>query len=478
MFVSQPEIPVPLVVEFPFPAWATRPSETTSALGHVGAGHRRRVRRPVAMRLLHTADWHVGKVLKGVDRLPEQRAVLAEIVGVAAARGGRPRRRGRRRLRVGGAAARRPAARLRDAAGAAGHRRRRGGHRRQPRQRRRLRGGAAGVRRRRHHVLGRPGPPDAGGVVDARRRPHGRAGARWRCCRSCRSAASCGPADLFGGNAADANDRYARALARIVARLTAGFDADAVNVLVAHGTVTRRALRRRRARGADHLRLPRARRRLPARRRPTSPSATSTARSRCRPAARPGTRARRSRSTSARRRQRRRCSSSTPRRARRRGCGAVELTTPRRLRTVTGHGRRAGRGGGRRRRRPAAGRRHRAGARRPRRRGAGAAAQRHRRPGGGARRRRPSRRPSRAPGRTTARAVRTPTWPSATSTTPAVEALFAELLDAAPARAAADAPGAARACGASARSATRPRSTSPTPTSSRSSVPPARASRP
>jgi DNA helicase HerA-like ATPase len=27
MFVSQPELPVPLVVEFPFPAWATRPSE-------------------------------------------------------------------------------------------------------------------------------------------------------------------------------------------------------------------------------------------------------------------------------------------------------------------------------------------------------------------------------------------------------------------------------------------------------------------
>jgi DNA helicase HerA-like ATPase len=27
MFVAQPEIPVPLVVEFPFPAWATRPSE-------------------------------------------------------------------------------------------------------------------------------------------------------------------------------------------------------------------------------------------------------------------------------------------------------------------------------------------------------------------------------------------------------------------------------------------------------------------
>src|SRR5262249_57166528 len=27
MFVYQPELPVPLVVEFPFPAWATRPAE-------------------------------------------------------------------------------------------------------------------------------------------------------------------------------------------------------------------------------------------------------------------------------------------------------------------------------------------------------------------------------------------------------------------------------------------------------------------
>ena len=31
MFVSQPDIPVPLVVEFPFPAWATRPSEAAAA---------------------------------------------------------------------------------------------------------------------------------------------------------------------------------------------------------------------------------------------------------------------------------------------------------------------------------------------------------------------------------------------------------------------------------------------------------------
>ena len=36
MFVHQPEIPVPLVVEFPFPAWATRPSETGANSAEAG----------------------------------------------------------------------------------------------------------------------------------------------------------------------------------------------------------------------------------------------------------------------------------------------------------------------------------------------------------------------------------------------------------------------------------------------------------
>ncbi|EXG81005.1 exonuclease SbcCD subunit D [Cryptosporangium arvum] len=35
------------------------------------------------MKFLHTSDWHVGKVLKGRNRLDEQRAVLREIVGLA-----------------------------------------------------------------------------------------------------------------------------------------------------------------------------------------------------------------------------------------------------------------------------------------------------------------------------------------------------------------------------------------------------------
>ena len=35
------------------------------------------------MRILHTADWHTGKTLKGRDRLDEQRAVLGEITQIA-----------------------------------------------------------------------------------------------------------------------------------------------------------------------------------------------------------------------------------------------------------------------------------------------------------------------------------------------------------------------------------------------------------
>lgn len=36
------------------------------------------------MKLLHTSDWHVGKGLRGADRSPEHRQVLAEIAGIAA----------------------------------------------------------------------------------------------------------------------------------------------------------------------------------------------------------------------------------------------------------------------------------------------------------------------------------------------------------------------------------------------------------
>ena len=35
------------------------------------------------MKFLHTADWHVGKTLRGRNRLDEQKSVLAEIIGLA-----------------------------------------------------------------------------------------------------------------------------------------------------------------------------------------------------------------------------------------------------------------------------------------------------------------------------------------------------------------------------------------------------------
>jgi uncharacterized protein len=36
MIVSQPELPVPLVLEFPFPAWATRASEASAGSSSEG----------------------------------------------------------------------------------------------------------------------------------------------------------------------------------------------------------------------------------------------------------------------------------------------------------------------------------------------------------------------------------------------------------------------------------------------------------
>jgi len=189
------------------------------------------------MRLLHTADWHLGKVLKGVDRLPEQRAVLAEIVALAAQEAvdlvvvagdvfesGAPPPDAQRlafetllALRAAGA----------DVVVIAGNHDNADAF-----EAVRPVFAAAGIT-----VLGRTCPPDAGGV------------------RAFAAARSGEPVhlallpftsqrgivravDLVGATAADANDRYAERLAKVVARLTDGFGTGTVNLLVAHGTVT------------------------------------------------------------------------------------------------------------------------------------------------------------------------------------------------------------------------------------------------
>ena len=37
----------------------------------------------MSMKILHTADWHLGKKLENISRLSEQEKVLSEIVGIA-----------------------------------------------------------------------------------------------------------------------------------------------------------------------------------------------------------------------------------------------------------------------------------------------------------------------------------------------------------------------------------------------------------
>src|SRR5258708_17981045 len=160
------------------------------------------------MRLLHTAGWHLGKVLKGVDRLPEQRAVLAEIGAVAAGEGvdvvvvagdvfesGAPSPDAQRlafetllALRAAGA----------DVVVIAGNHDNADAF-----EAVRPVFAAAGI-----HVLGRTCPPEAGGVLTL---PAARTGEPVRLAllpfTSQRGIVRA--ADLFGATASDANDRYA-----------------------------------------------------------------------------------------------------------------------------------------------------------------------------------------------------------------------------------------------------------------------------
>ena len=88
----------------PGPARPAQPSATRP-----GRQRRRPIRsRGCPMKFLHTADWHVGKALRGRSRADEHRAVLAEIGGDRRDRAGRRRARRRRPVRHRGA--RRPRA--------------------------------------------------------------------------------------------------------------------------------------------------------------------------------------------------------------------------------------------------------------------------------------------------------------------------------------------------------------------------------
>ncbi len=90
MYLVQPRLPVPLLVEFPFPAWATRAARPTPP-ANAPTSWRPEVRPRTrstgstsrGVKLLHTSDWHVGKAIRGHSRADEHRAVLAEIASIA-----------------------------------------------------------------------------------------------------------------------------------------------------------------------------------------------------------------------------------------------------------------------------------------------------------------------------------------------------------------------------------------------------------
>ena len=229
MFVSQPEIPVPLVVEFPFPAWATRPDERADPDRWA-----RPVRGPL-VKLLHTSDWHVGKILKGVPRLDEQRAVLAEIVDLAARRRStssswpatstsRPWRRPRPRPWSG--------RRLLDLRATGAEVVVIAGNHDNAAQFEALRplAAAAGIT-----VLGRVRRPDEGGVVELTTRAGERAKVAALPFLSQRYVVRA--AQLMAGDAAEHAGSYAERCRLLLDGLCADFGADTVNIVVAHAMV-------------------------------------------------------------------------------------------------------------------------------------------------------------------------------------------------------------------------------------------------
>ena len=410
MFVSQPEIPVPLVVEFPFPAWATRPVGTRrrTAAEPARRGRRRPVRRarPVeadarVVKLLHTvrlarrqacckgsrASTSTAPCSPRSSRIAAREQVDVVLVVGRRVRDRRPRRPRRRRVV------------FEDAARRCANRRRR---------RRRSRGNHDNAARfeavrpvfaaARHHacsaVLHAPTTAASSSSRDARRR----AGARSRCCRSCSQRCIVRADRADGARRGRATPALRRADAAAARRLTAGFAADAVNVVVAHGMVTGGTLGGGERDAQTHLSTTAVGAPRSPRRRTTSRSATCTARSRSPAPARSGTAG--SPIAGRLRRGGRRQAGARGRSARRRRrprCGAVALAVGRRLRTADGQRSTSWQrcAGDDRRRDTAGWSSHEAGARRPGRRGARAAADRGRRAGrtGGAGDGRPGRRP-------------------------------------------------------------------------------------
>ena len=265
------------------------------------------------MRFLHTSDWHIGKSLKGRSRLDDQEAVLREIVGVA---------------RVHEVDAVLVAGDVYDSAAPSAEAQRlavqtllgfRGtgaeviviaGNHDHPRSFEAYRPlmGAAGIT-----MVGTVRRADKGGVVAFNARGSGEP-VRVALLPFVSQRYAVRAAELVTQTPAQSAARYDQMVRDLLAALSQGFADDAVNLVLAHLTVTG-------GRFGGVSGSPSRSSTTTCRRRPSPPtrttwrSATCTAARRCRRPARWSTAARRSPSTSARRTTPRWCGSSTRRRA-------------------------------------------------------------------------------------------------------------------------------------------------------------------
>ncbi len=184
------------------------------------------------MKILHTSDWHVGKVLKGHSRLDEHVAVLNDLVGVARAE--------RPDLVIVAGDLFDTAAPTADA-------------------RRVVVRALTALRRASGALVAVAGNHDNGADLEALRtwatsagielrgtvgrdlvvEGESAAGEPWRCVAlpwlSQRYAVRA--TEMFDLTAAEATQSYADHVARVLAQLTAGFTTDAVNIVAAHLTV-------------------------------------------------------------------------------------------------------------------------------------------------------------------------------------------------------------------------------------------------
>jgi len=188
------------------------------------------------MKILHTADWHVGKVLKGRDRYDEHAAVLASIVRTAREQdvdvvliAGDLFETAAPSPRAQGLVMRTLLALRQDGRHVVAIA---GNHDNQHLVDALYRPvlGELGL-----HVLGTPKRPDAGGTLRLRSRPGETVNVAALPFLSHRYAVRA--AEVLLHEAAEHTLDYARRVAEIVKLLTARFTADAVNIVMAHATL-------------------------------------------------------------------------------------------------------------------------------------------------------------------------------------------------------------------------------------------------